>query len=140
MNETNLWELLNPDSPTYTGGATDDSIVLTIGNYLPDGALSPVHEIGAGGESLEHFPVYVAVGPIIGDHMALLANRIKLPHFGQPVQAFGHVSVAYRSSQKTGNHVISKSKITPNTGNGYEPLPENGKKIRPGYLHLQLVH
>ena len=79
--ETSIWEQSKPDHPTYTAGATDDTIVLTLGNYLPDGVLPPVRDIETGGESIEYFPAYVANKPIVGDHMALSANRTKFPRF-----------------------------------------------------------
>ena len=42
VDETNPAKLMSPDSPTYTAGATDDTIVFTIGNYPPGGVLPPV--------------------------------------------------------------------------------------------------
>ena len=67
-----LWILANPLVSTHRSGTTDDSMLLAVGDYIPDGVLPGEAETDKELEKAEFYPVYVTEDPIIADHMALI--------------------------------------------------------------------
>ena len=70
LKEQDLWELSNPETPTFEAGTRTDAILLAAGTYIPEGLLPEEPEPDRREESSDIYPVYVAEKVILGNHMA----------------------------------------------------------------------
>ena len=64
--------LANPQRPAHREGTVDDTMLIAIGNYAPEGILPGAAETHKELETAEFYPVYVSEDPAIADHIALM--------------------------------------------------------------------
>ena len=74
VETTELWELTEPEAPTFKAGTVDDAILMAAGRYIPEGILPTEDENMQDPEKVEFFPAYVTEKRVIGEHMALFLD------------------------------------------------------------------
>ena len=63
-----LWELSDPNAPTYRTGTTTDGIVMALGDYHPEGVLPQQADPETDGGQSEVHPVFISEKVVLADH------------------------------------------------------------------------
>ena len=63
INQENLWELTDPETPTHRAGTVTDGMLLSPGMFMPGGILPQGGGLVTGKRQLDVHPVYVTEEP-----------------------------------------------------------------------------
>ena len=76
INQENLWELTDPETPTHRAGTVTDGMLLAPGTYMPEGILPQGGELTTGKRQLDVHPVHVTEELVLADNHALFLDLI----------------------------------------------------------------
>ena len=79
-----LWELSDPQTPTYRTGTVTDGVLLAPGEYLPDGILPQDADPEEDGGVPHVYPVWVTETTVLVDHHALFLDIVTIAQHEQP--------------------------------------------------------
>ena len=75
LDEEQLWQLSDPNKPTFRAGTTTDGIFLAPGGYMPGGVLpKAIEEEDQGTGPVDVHPVFTMRTPVLADHYALFLD------------------------------------------------------------------